>query len=70
MHSARIAAPAVTGPTRAHIGVLLVERPNLYRAGEVAEVIRRGRGKMTPMTMSDAEIADVLAHLRRLRNPL
>ena len=50
-----------------HIGVRLVDRPFLYRAPEVAETIRRGRGKMTPRTMADAEIADVLAHLRRLR---
>ncbi|MBX3263016.1 MAG: cytochrome c [Labilithrix sp.] len=56
------------GPeARGHIGVLLVDRPFLYRAPDVAETIRRGRGKMAPMTMSDAEIADVLAHLRALR---
>ncbi|MBX3203441.1 MAG: c-type cytochrome [Labilithrix sp.] len=56
------------GPdARGHIGVRLVDRPLLYRAPEVAETIRRGRGKMAPMTMSDGEIGDVLAHLRGLR---
>jgi mono/diheme cytochrome c family protein len=54
------------GDARGHIGVRLVDRPFLYRAREVAETVRRGRGKMAPMTMTDAEIADVLAHLRRL----
>jgi mono/diheme cytochrome c family protein len=58
------------GPyARGHIGVLLVDRPFLYRASEVAETIRRGRGKMTPMVMSDADIADILAHLRSLKSP-
>jgi mono/diheme cytochrome c family protein len=56
------------GPeARGHIGVLLVDRPFLYRAPELAETVRRGRGKMAPIPMSDAELADVLAHLRRLR---
>jgi mono/diheme cytochrome c family protein len=58
------------GPeARGHIGVLLVDRPFLYRASEVADVVRRGRGKMTPIAMTDPELADVLAHLRRLKNP-
>lgn len=58
------------GPTaRGHIGVLLVERPLLWRAAEVAETVRRGRGKMAPIAMTDGAIADVLAHLRTLRNP-
>jgi cytochrome c2 len=54
---------------RGHIGVLLVDRPFLYRAQEFASTIRHGRGKMTPIAMPDAEIGDVLAHLRRLKNP-
>jgi mono/diheme cytochrome c family protein len=53
---------------RGHIGVLLVDRPFLYRAEDVADTIRRGRGKMIPMKLADGEIADILAHLRRLKN--
>lgn len=55
---------------RGHIGVMLVDRPLLWRAADVANVVRRGRGKMTPTPLSDAQIADVLAHLRSLKNPL
>lgn len=56
------------GPeARGHIGVLLVDRPFLYRAPDFAETVRRGRGKMPPTAMTDAEMADVLAHLRALR---
>jgi mono/diheme cytochrome c family protein len=55
------------GPeARGHIGVRLVDRPFLYRASELAETVRRGRGKMAPIAMTDSELADVLAHLRRL----
>lgn len=54
---------------RGHIGVMLVDRPLLWRAADVASVVRRGRGKMTPTPLSDAQIADVLAHLRSLTNP-
>ena len=52
---------------RGHIGVLLVDRPFLYRAQDFADVTRRGRGKMPPMVVTDAELADILAHLRKLR---
>ncbi len=56
------------GPeARGHIGVILVDRPLLYRAQDFADVTRRGRGKMPPMVTTDAELADILAHLRRLR---
>jgi hypothetical protein len=56
------------GPdARGHIGVLLVDRPILYRAPELAETVRRGRGKMAPLPLTDAQIADILAHLRRLK---
>jgi len=55
---------------RGHIGVLLVERPLLYRAADFARVVRRGRGKMPPQALTDAEVADTLAHLRTLRLPL
>jgi len=51
---------------RGHIGVSLVDRPFLFRAAEVAETVRRGRGKMPPMALPDAEIADILAYLRGL----
>lgn len=58
------------GPdARGAIGVNLVDRPFLYRAADVAKTIRKGRGKMLPLPLSDAEIADVLAHLRQLKNP-
>ena len=49
------------------IGVRLADRPILHRAQDVAELVRRGRGKMPPMALPDAEIADILAFLRRLR---
>jgi mono/diheme cytochrome c family protein len=55
---------------RGATGVNLVDRPILYRAADVTKMIRKGRGKMLPITMADAEIADVLAHLRSLKNPL
>jgi mono/diheme cytochrome c family protein len=56
------------GPeARGHIGTILVDRPFLYRAQGFAETVRRGRGKMPPLAMSDADLADVLAHLRRLK---
>jgi mono/diheme cytochrome c family protein len=51
-----------------HIGVSLIDRPFLYRAVDFAKIIRKGRGKMLPLAMSDADIANVLAHLRRLHN--
>jgi cytochrome c oxidase cbb3-type subunit 3 len=55
------------GDARGHIGVSLVERPFLYRAPKVAEVIRKGRGKMLPIKATDAEIGDILSYLRRQR---
>lgn len=51
------------------IGVALVDKPFLYRAADFAKQVRRGRGKMLPIPLTDAEIGDVLAHLRSLRNP-
>lgn len=54
---------------RGSIGVLLVDRPILYRAADLAKIVRKGRGKMLPIALSDADVGDVLAHLRRLRNP-
>ena len=54
---------------RGGIGVLLVDRPFLYRASDFAKTVRKGRGKMLPLSLSDAEIGDVLAHLRTLKNP-
>jgi mono/diheme cytochrome c family protein len=56
------------GPeAKGHIGTRLVDRPFLWRAAPFAETIRRGRGKMNPIAMTDAEIADVLGYLRQLR---
>ena len=51
------------------IGVALVDKPFLYRAADFATTIRRGRGKMIPQALTDAQIGDVLAYLRTLRNP-
>lgn len=57
------------GPeAKGSIGVLLVDRPFLYRAADFAATVRKGRGKMTPVALSDGEIGDVLAHLRALTN--
>ena len=53
---------------RGAIGVALVDKPFLYRAEDFAKTIRRGRGKMIAQPLSDAEIGDLLAHLRSLRN--
>lgn len=50
-----------------HIGVRLVDRPFLYRAKDVAELVRRGKGKMPPAVVEARDLADILAHLRRLR---
>jgi mono/diheme cytochrome c family protein len=52
---------------RGHVGVNLVDRPFLYRADEFAGTIRKGRGKMPPAKIADAEVADILAYLRTLR---
>jgi len=51
------------------IGVALVDKPFLYRAADFAKQVRRGRGKMLPLPLTDAEIGDVLAYLRSLKNP-
>lgn len=50
-----------------HIGVRLVDRPFLYRAKDVAELVRRGKGKMPPAVVEARDLADILAHLRSLR---
>lgn len=60
-------APCHGPDARGRIGTNLVERPVLYRPRTFAETVRRGRGKMTPIAATDREIADVVAHLRRLR---
>jgi mono/diheme cytochrome c family protein len=52
-----------------HIGVRLVDRPFLYRAKDVAELVRRGKGKMPPAVVETRDLADILAHLRTLRSP-
>jgi mono/diheme cytochrome c family protein len=53
---------------RGQIGPSLVDRPILRRAGEVAAMVRTGRGRMPPMPgTADGQIADVLAYLRGLR---
>jgi cytochrome c553 len=49
-----------------HIGVRLVERPFLYRAKDVADLVRRGKGKMPPAVVEARDLADILAHLRTL----
>lgn len=53
---------------RGTIGVNLVDRPLLYRAMDFAQVINRGRPKMPAQpSTTTGEVADLLAHLRRLR---
>lgn len=56
------------GDARGALGVALVDKPLLYRAVEFSRTVRRGRGKMIAIPLSDAEIGDVLAYLRSLRN--
>jgi hypothetical protein len=46
---------------RGALGVALVDKPILYRAVELSRTVRRGRGKMIAIPLSDAEIGDVLA---------
>jgi mono/diheme cytochrome c family protein len=53
---------------RGALGVALVDKPFLYRAVEFSRTVRRGRGKMIAIPLGDAEIGDVLAYLRSLRN--
>ena len=50
-----------------HIGVRLVDRPFLYRAKDVAELVRRGKGKMPPAVVETRDLADILAHLRTVK---
>jgi mono/diheme cytochrome c family protein len=61
---------ACHGPgARGQLGVNLVDRPILYRAIDVAQTVRRGRGKMTPLpATTDPELADLLAYLRALHS--
>lgn len=54
---------------RGNVGVNLVERPVLYRAADFAQIVRKGKGKMTPTALDDQKMADVLAHVRSLRIP-
>jgi mono/diheme cytochrome c family protein len=49
-----------------HIGVRLVDRPFLYRAKDVADLVRKGKGKMPPAVVETRDLADILAHLRTL----
>jgi mono/diheme cytochrome c family protein len=54
----------------AALGVNLVDRPLLYRAGDFSRAVRVGRGRMPSFgdqAMPDGQLADVLAHLRTLR---
>jgi mono/diheme cytochrome c family protein len=53
---------------RGQIGVNLVDRPLLYRAADFAQTIRAGRAKMPAQpSTTEGEVADLLAHLRRVR---
>ncbi len=50
------------------LGVGLTDRPLLYRAAELAAVVRTGRGRMPASPhLSDDDLASLLAYLRRLR---
>ena len=52
---------------RGQVGVNLVDRPLLYRAADFARTLRDGRAKMPAQpSTTDGEVADLLAHLRRL----
>ncbi len=56
------------GPNaRGLTGVNLVDRPILYRAPDLARTVAKGRGRMLPMQITDAELASVIAYLRTLR---
>lgn len=58
---------ACHGPdARGSIGVNLVDRPILYRAPELAGIVRAGRGRMPPQPLTDGEVADLVAYLRSL----
>lgn len=51
----------------AALGVNLVDRPLLYRAGDFARVVRSGKNRMPAFSeanVPDKQLADVLAHLR------
>ena len=49
------------------VGVCLVDRPLLHRATAFAERVRVGRGKMPSFpAFTDAQIASLLVHLRKL----
>jgi mono/diheme cytochrome c family protein len=47
-------------------GVNLADRPLLYRAAELAAIVRKGRGRMPAFPLSNAELAAILAYLRTL----
>lgn len=54
----------------AGLGVNLVDRPLLYRAGDFALAVRVGRGRMPSFgdqAVPNGQLADVLSHLRTLR---
>lgn len=54
----------------AAVGVHLVDRPLLHRAADFARVVRSGRGRMPAFRVEDvpdAQIANLLAHLRSSR---
>ena len=67
LYAARCAA-CHGADARGQIGVNLVDRPLLYRAATFAATLRGGRAKMPAQPdTTNGEIADILAHLRRLR---
>jgi mono/diheme cytochrome c family protein len=66
IYAARCAA--CHGPDgKGALGVNVVDRPMLDRAAELARLVRNGQGRMAaqPAT-TDREVADLVAHLRRL----
>jgi mono/diheme cytochrome c family protein len=52
-----------------HPGPNLVDRPILYRAQDVAAIVRNGRGQMPPQGVTDPVIAAIIAWLRTLERP-
>ena len=58
---------ACHGPdAQGQIGTLLTDRPILYQAAAFAEIARDGVRLMPPLPLSDADLANLLAHLRTL----
>jgi hypothetical protein len=47
-------------------GMNLADRPLLWRAPEIAAIVKKGRGRMPAFPLGDAQIAGLIAYLRTL----